>query len=52
VAHAQQRTLPVIGILGSTPAESRTTETAAFMQGLKEAGFIEGQNGSVAGDGG
>jgi putative tryptophan/tyrosine transport system substrate-binding protein len=41
-ARAQQRTMPVIGILGTTSAE--TNRVAAFMQGLKEAGFIEGQN--------
>ena len=42
VARAQQRTIPVVGILGTTTAESY--RIAAFMQGLKEAGFIEGQN--------
>ena len=47
VARAQQPTMPVIGILGSTTAEGRTTATAAFMQGLKEAGFIEGQNVAI-----
>jgi len=41
VARAQQPT-PVVGTLGTTPAESY--RVAAFMQGLKEAGFIEGQN--------
>src|SRR5262249_50899896 len=46
-ARAQQRTLPVIGILGSTTAEGWATATAAFMQGLKEAGFIEGQNVAI-----
>jgi putative tryptophan/tyrosine transport system substrate-binding protein len=44
---AQQRTLPVIGILGSATAEGQATEAAAFMQGLKEAGFIEGQNVAI-----
>src|SRR5262249_11443219 len=43
-APAQQRALPVIGILGSSTAEGWRAATAAFMQGLKEAGFIEGQN--------
>jgi putative tryptophan/tyrosine transport system substrate-binding protein len=46
-ARAQQGRLPVIGILGSTTVEGRTTATAAFMQGLKEAGFIEGQNVAI-----
>jgi putative ABC transport system substrate-binding protein len=43
-ARAQQRTLPVIGLLGSTTAVGRTTATVAFIQGLKEAGFVDGQN--------
>jgi putative tryptophan/tyrosine transport system substrate-binding protein len=43
VAGAQQQAKPVIGILGSTTAEGRPDATAAFMQGLKEAGFIEGR---------
>jgi putative tryptophan/tyrosine transport system substrate-binding protein len=41
VVGAQQR-IHVVGILGTTPAESY--RIAAFMQGLKEARFIEGQN--------
>jgi len=43
-ARAQQRTTPVVGILGSTRAEGYTSSMAAFMQGLKEAGFVPGQN--------
>jgi putative ABC transport system substrate-binding protein len=41
-ARAQQRTMPVVGILGSTTAERFRMD--AFMQGLKEAGFVAGQN--------
>jgi putative ABC transport system substrate-binding protein len=41
-ARAQQRTLPVIGILGSATAE--TAGVSAFTQGLKDTGFVEGQN--------
>jgi putative ABC transport system substrate-binding protein len=41
-ARTQERRTPVVGILGTTTAESY--RMAAFMQGLKEAGFIEGQN--------
>ena len=37
---AQQRTIPVVGVLGSSTADALSM--AAFMQGLKEAGFIEG----------
>jgi putative tryptophan/tyrosine transport system substrate-binding protein len=43
-ARAQQRTMPVIGILGSTMAKAYAFQMAAFMQGLKEAGFVPGQN--------
>jgi putative ABC transport system substrate-binding protein len=41
-ARAQQRTIPVIGVLGSSTVDALLM--AAFMQGLKEAGFNEGQN--------
>jgi putative tryptophan/tyrosine transport system substrate-binding protein len=41
---AQQRALPVIGILSSTTAESFSARRLAFMQGLKDIGFVEGQN--------
>jgi len=43
-ARGQRRTLPVIGILSSTTADGFAPRTAAFMQGLKEAGFVEGLN--------
>jgi putative tryptophan/tyrosine transport system substrate-binding protein len=43
-ARAQQRTIPVVGILGSATAVGYAPFMAAFMQGLKEAGFVEGQN--------
>jgi putative ABC transport system substrate-binding protein len=43
-ARAQQRTMPVVGILGSATAEVYASRMAAFMQGLKEAGFVPGQN--------
>jgi putative tryptophan/tyrosine transport system substrate-binding protein len=42
VARAQQRA--VIGVLGIGTAEGYALNVAAFMQGLKEGGFIEGQN--------
>ena len=44
-AHSQQqRTLPVIGILGGAAAAGFESRVAAFVQGLKETGFTEGQN--------
>jgi putative ABC transport system substrate-binding protein len=36
--------MPVIGILSSTAAAGFAPRTAAFMQGLKETGFVTGQN--------
>jgi ABC-type uncharacterized transport system substrate-binding protein len=42
-AHAQQA-VPVIGFLRSTSATSSAPLVAAFRLGLKEAGFVEGQD--------
>jgi putative ABC transport system substrate-binding protein len=47
VARAQQPAMPVIGFLRSTPSAPFEHFTAAFRQGLKDAGFIEGQNVSI-----
>ena len=46
-ARAQQSALPVIGFLDSRPPEAMTSRLGAFRQGLKEAGFAEGENVSV-----
>jgi ABC-type uncharacterized transport system substrate-binding protein len=43
-ARAQQTPLPVLGFLRNTSAASSTNLVAAFRQGLKEVGYIEGQN--------
>ena len=44
-ARAQQPAMPVIGFLrGTHRSPMRPHLVAAFRQGLKEAGFIEGQN--------
>ena len=42
-AHAQQ-TMPVVGLLRSTPAGPFSQIVVAFRQGLTEAGYIEGKN--------
>src|SRR5262245_45734098 len=43
-AHAQQSAIPVIGFLRSTPLAPVAYFVAAFRAGLREAGFVEGQN--------
>jgi putative ABC transport system substrate-binding protein len=42
--HAQQSLLPVIGFLSSASPDMYTVRLHAFRQGLKEAGYVEGQN--------
>jgi putative ABC transport system substrate-binding protein len=44
VARAQQATMPVIGFLGAVSPEGFIERTRGFRQGLKEAGYIEGEN--------
>jgi putative ABC transport system substrate-binding protein len=46
-ARAQQPAPPVVGFLRSTPSASFTHLVDAFRQGLKEAGFVEGQNVTI-----
>jgi putative ABC transport system substrate-binding protein len=45
--HAQQKAMPVIGFLGSPAPGSATTLVAAFLHGLEEMGYIEGQNVAI-----
>jgi putative ABC transport system substrate-binding protein len=45
VARAQQTAMPVIGYLGTQSAGDDFT--VPFLQGLKEAGCVEGQNVAV-----
>ena len=48
VARAQQRGMPVVGYLGGQSAEvDYKVVTLPFLQGLKERGFVEGQNVTV-----
>ena len=47
-AHAQQPAkLPVIGFLNPSSADGWESRLRAFRQGLKETGFIEGENVAV-----
>ena len=46
-ARAQQPPLPVIGFLSSASPDLYAIRLRAFRQGLKEAGYVEGQNVAV-----
>jgi ABC-type uncharacterized transport system substrate-binding protein len=43
-ARAQQSPVPVIGFLGMTTPDDFADRVAAFREGLKQAGYVEGQN--------
>src|SRR5438128_2350440 len=47
VARAQQPALPVIGYFSSASAADLGDLVEAFRQGLKEGGFVEGQNVAI-----
>lgn len=44
---AQQRALPVVGFLNSASADGYGPMAEAFRQGLKEIGYLEGQNVTI-----
>ena len=39
--------MPVVGVLAAPSSASYTRYTAAFLQGLKETGYVEGQNVAI-----
>jgi len=43
-ARTQQTAIPMVGFLGTTTPDDFADRVAAFREGLKEAGYVEGQN--------
>jgi putative ABC transport system substrate-binding protein len=46
-AYAQQPSMPVIGFLSGVSPDGYAHYVAAFRQGLKEAGYVDGQNAII-----
>src|SRR5262249_31547109 len=46
-ARAQQPAMPVVGFLDSRSADVRTDRLRAFRQGLKDTGYVEGENVAI-----
>jgi putative tryptophan/tyrosine transport system substrate-binding protein len=46
-ARAQQPTIPVVGFLNGASPDGYAPYVAAFRQGLKEAGYVDGQNATI-----
>jgi putative tryptophan/tyrosine transport system substrate-binding protein len=46
-ARAQQPAMPVIGFLRNTAATGYNPIVTAFVRGLKEVGFVDGQNVAI-----
>jgi putative tryptophan/tyrosine transport system substrate-binding protein len=43
-ARAQQPAMPVIALLDTRPPDTMTDRLRAFRQGLKDVGYVEGEN--------
>src|SRR5436190_16722143 len=41
---AQQPAMPVVGFLNSQSAQGYASQLAAFLEGLAEAGYVDGRN--------
>jgi ABC-type uncharacterized transport system substrate-binding protein len=46
-ARAQQAAMPVIGLLLPTSPDANTGRLRAFRQGLKDTGYVEGENVTI-----
>jgi putative ABC transport system substrate-binding protein len=46
-ACAQQKAIPLIGYLNATSPGPYAPNVAAFLQGLSENGYVEGQNVAI-----
>ena len=46
-ARAQQAAMPVVGFLNSASPEAFPDRLRAFHRGLKDTGFVEGENVSI-----
>jgi len=46
-ARAQQPALPVIGFLNAESAQGYARPLAAFLKGLGETGYVDGQNVTI-----
>ena len=46
-ARAQRQSIPIIGFLSTRSPDEAANLTAAFRQGLKEIGIVEGENVAI-----